>query len=90
MPLILNQFKSPIKSNAILSWFILAKCNDLTVLNDACREVYTSDRITYRGGSTRNNGGGTCQSPNNCINCQDGFYGYGGKCLSKYSTISIL
>jgi hypothetical protein len=37
-------------------------CNDLTVLEDACREVYTSDIIIYRGGSTRNNGGGTCQS----------------------------
>ena len=68
----------------------LAKCNGLTQLNGACGEVYTSDRIIYRGGSTRNNGGGTCSSPNNCINCQDGFYGYGGKCLSKYSTISIL
>ena len=55
------------------------------MLNDACREVYTSDRITYRGGYTQNNGGGTCHSPNNCINCRDGFYGNGGQCLSKYS-----
>ena len=55
------------------------------MLNDACREVYTSDRIIYRNESTRNNGNGTCQSPNNCSNCHDGFYGNGGQCLSKYS-----
>jgi hypothetical protein len=77
----------PDETNVLI---FLAKCNDKTNLNGACKEVYTSDRIIYRYEPTRNNGGGTCHSPDNCINCQDGFYGYGGKCLSKYSTINIL
>ena len=77
----------PDETNVLI---FLAKCNGLTNSNGACKEVYTSDRIKYRDKSTRNNGGGTCSSPDNCINCHDGFYGYGGKCLSKYSIIIIL
>ncbi|XP_052095904.1 uncharacterized protein LOC127731085 [Mytilus californianus] len=55
-------------------------CGGRTILNRACMVIVTNDTIYYRGGSTRNHGGGTCASPENCINCQDGFYANQGFC----------
>lgn len=52
-------------------------------MNDACNEQYYSDVIVYRGGETRDRGGGSCSSPENCTNCADGFYGDSGRCLSN-------
>ncbi|CAC5401972.1 unnamed protein product [Mytilus coruscus] len=60
-----------------------AICGGRTILNRACKVIVTNDTIYYRGGSTRNHGGGTCASPENCINCQDGFYANGGFCTSR-------
>ncbi|XP_076076031.1 uncharacterized protein LOC143046854 [Mytilus galloprovincialis] len=56
-------------------------CDGKTILNDACNEQYYSDVIVYRGGETRDRGGGSCSSPENCTNCADGFYGDSGRCL---------
>lgn len=36
-----------------------------------------------RGGSARDHGGGTCESPEHCINCEDGFYADKGLCTSR-------
>ncbi|CAG2198378.1 unnamed protein product [Mytilus edulis] len=60
----------------------LAKCNGRTLLNDACNEQYTSDKIIYFGGESRDRGGGTCSSPDYCTGCEDGFYQHYGRCLT--------
>lgn len=62
---------------------IVAICGKRTVLNRACQEEVTDDKIYYRGGSERNHGGGICVFPEKCINCHDGFYANGGYCASK-------
>ncbi|CAC5375018.1 unnamed protein product [Mytilus coruscus] len=56
-------------------------CNGKTLLNDACNEQYTSDKIIYRSGVFSDRGGGTCSSPEYCTGCKDGFYQYLGHCL---------
>ncbi|CAG2197001.1 unnamed protein product [Mytilus edulis] len=56
-------------------------CYGKTILNDACNEQYYSDVIVYRGGETKDRGGGNCSSPENCTNCADGFYSGSGRCL---------
>ncbi|VDI15141.1 Hypothetical predicted protein [Mytilus galloprovincialis] len=57
-------------------------CGKRTVLNRACQEEVTDDKIYYRGGSERNHGGGICVFPEKCINCHDGFYANGGYCAN--------
>lgn len=67
-------------------WFFFqAVCAGRTNLNGACHRSYSDDKIIYRGGRTQNYGGGTCTQPNNCENCNQGFYNDGrGYCSSMY------
>ncbi|CAG2190382.1 unnamed protein product [Mytilus edulis] len=55
----------------------MSVCAGRTNLNGACHRRYSDDKIIYRGGRTQNYGGGTCTQPNNCENCNQGFYNDG-------------
>ncbi|XP_021356985.1 uncharacterized protein LOC110452658 [Mizuhopecten yessoensis] len=67
--------------------------DDLTVCNHAicnrrinpegdgaCTQYYSNDYIQYRSGSTQRHSGGSCNAPEQCSNCNDGFYANGGMC----------
>ncbi|XP_071153805.1 uncharacterized protein [Mytilus edulis] len=58
-------------------------CNGKPTPHGGCSEVNPTDTIYYRGGGSRNQGGGTCVSPGVCADCQNGFYADWALCTSK-------
>lgn len=64
-------------------FYIKALCNGKPTPLGGCTEKNPTDAIQYRGGGSRNEGGGTCISPGQCADCKDGFYVDGALCTSK-------
>ncbi|XP_033751511.1 uncharacterized protein LOC117335548 [Pecten maximus] len=46
----------------------------------ACTQYYSDDFIQYRSGLIQRHSGGSCDAPEQCASCNDGFYANGGMC----------
>ncbi|VDI02477.1 Hypothetical predicted protein [Mytilus galloprovincialis] len=81
---LVNGFKK-VTSFKILGLIMLAPaalCNGKPTPLGGCTEKNPTDAIQYRGGGSRNEGGGTCISPGQCADCKDGFYVDGALCTT--------
>ncbi|XP_069133969.1 uncharacterized protein [Argopecten irradians] len=57
-----------------------AICNRRINPGSACTQYYSNDYIKYRTGVVQRHSGGRCTSPEQCSDCNDGFYANGGMC----------
>ncbi|XP_052095907.1 uncharacterized protein LOC127731089 [Mytilus californianus] len=68
---------------------VYSLCNGKPTARGGCTEVNPTDTIYYRNGGSRNQGGGTCISPDVCADCQDGFYINGALCTRLFVTETL-